>query len=298
MAYPLHFAALYPSQNTSGVVHETGAYTFEFNVNGTRGSFEDQLFAEKNNVTMKPVDGKVRLDFKHIFSKINYAVSTSQGVTVEIQHISLRGLARDADFTCGVPGMSWGNWSTLTSNYQSVGAPVMPENIFTDATAAPVALKYDFPMIIPQTGRGWAVQAAPTVTTDAYLEVEYRVYETATGKDIIGFSDATEHPRYADLGDGETGALFVKVGYSLPTVWEPGKAYNYVLHLGDPAYTGGNLIDDTFQDKDGNDTLLPVINPQTKEPIEIPDPMYTNSNEIGFVVDVSDWDVTTPGIDF
>jgi hypothetical protein len=85
-----------------------------------------------------------------------------------------------------------------------------------------------------------------------------------------------------------SGALFLKVGYALPTNWQMGKAFTYTIYLGTPDASGGNLVSDKFIDKDGNETDLPVIYPDTKDPINVPDPINQNK-PIGFVVSVVDW---------
>ena len=113
------------------------------------------------------------------------------------------------------------------------------------------------------------------------------MYETETGKNIVGFTNAEDHPMYEELGSTVTGSLFVKVGYPLPTEWILNKAYTYVIYL-DGSSSGGILIDENFMDDDGEDSGLPVVDPETGEPIDPGEPIFTDK-PIGFDVDVNDW---------
>jgi hypothetical protein len=174
-----------------------------------------------------------------------------------------------------------------------MSAPVVEANKFVGsaaATPAPVTSTSGSLMLMPQdfSGRAWSKTSAPS-NTDAYIEVVYRIYETTTGKDVVGYTDATKHPDYASLGNTTTGALFVKVGYPLPTVWEMGKGYTYTIYLGTLDASGGNLVDPDFMNDNGTDSGLPVVDPSNNDPINVPDPIVDTTKPIGFTVSVTDW---------
>jgi hypothetical protein len=116
------------------------------------------------------------------------------------------------------------------------------------------------------------------------------MYETASPyNDVMGFTDATKHPDYAELGEGETGALYVKVGYPLPTNFAMGKTHIYTIYLGTPSASGGNLVEETFIDKDGGATDLPVIDPKTREDKEIPEPIVDLDQPVDLILTVGGW---------
>ena len=288
--YPVNFYAYYPKTGTNLTTTLTRAYT----IAATAGTQVDHLAANKTGVVSRPASSNVELDFKHILSKVSFQVITGADVTVEVQSIAVKNVGSVRTFNFGT--FAWQGAAptvNVPSNVYST-APVEGGNIFVGATtAASVVNGGDGAlMLMPQnlSTRVWNKTAA-TLGSQTYVEVVYRVYETATNKDIIGYGDATDHPDYGTLGNGETGPLFVKVGFPLPTNWEMGKAYTYTIHLGTNDTSGGNLTDDTFIEDDGTDTDLPVI--IDGEEKDIPDPIIDVTKPIGFDVTVSDWGAAT-----
>ena len=173
-------------------------------------------------------------------------------------------------------------------------APVAAANIFAgenegkNVTGSSGSL-----MLMPQdlSGRAWNDNKISSLDSKSHIEVVYRVYETG-GDDVIGFTDATKHPNYEGSEcekSGYEGALFVKVGYPLPTNWEMSKAYIYSILLGTTDASGGILIEENFIDEDGNITDLTVVDPKTEEPLDPEKPIVDTNKPIGFVVKVEDW---------
>jgi hypothetical protein len=217
-----------------------------------------------------------------MLSKINFKVVTGTHVTVEVQSISVKNAGNTGTFNYAALG--WTNLPTSgTQSYNYMTAPVNnPANVFIGATtAAAVTGSSGSLMLMPQdfSARAWDKTVTGLAANQSYIEVVYRIYETATGKDLVGYTDATEHPDNADAH--VTGPLFVKVGYSLPTTWLMGKAYTYTIYLGDGS-SGGNLTDENYIDENGGDTDLPV------EDHNITDPIFP-LGPIGFNVSVEDW---------
>ena len=285
--FPVNFYAYYPKANTTLSTNLLADYT----IAGTPETQIDLLAANYTDVVIRPSSGNVSLAFKHILSKIDFKVVTGANVTVEVQSIAIRkvGNARTYNYA----DLSWTSApATGNASYKYMSAPVSdPANVFVgQTTAASVTGSSGSLMLMPQnlSGRAWDKTLAGLAADQSYIEVVYRIYETSTGDDVVGFSDATDHPMYIALNSDATGPLFVKVGYALPTNWEMSKAYTYTLYLGTPDSSGGNLIDENFVDEEGDDSGLPVVDPSTGEEIEIPEVVFPNK-PIGFVVSVEDW---------
>ena len=282
--YPVNFYAYFPKTNTT----LTNKLTVDYIIAETPETQIDYLVANQTGVADKPVSGDVLLAFRHILSKVDFKVVTGSKVTVEIQSVSVRNVGNTGKFSY----LSLG-WTTppqvWNSGFSYMTAPVKAANKFAGQTVAKdVAGSSGSLMLMPQnlSGRGWD-KTIPGLNYSSYIEVVYRVYETESGKDIVGFSDATDHPNYE--GSTVTGPLFIKVGYSLPTDWLMGKAYAYTIHIADGNSSGGNLIEGNFIDENGEGTNLIVVYPETGEPIEPPDVIFPDNAVIGFVVSVENW---------
>jgi hypothetical protein len=286
--YPIDFYAYYPKSETS----LTSTLTKQYTINTNPTSQKDLLAANQLGVATRPISSNVALNFQHILSKIDFKLAVGPSVTVEVQSIVVRnaGSVRTFDYST----LAWTSTNpTTNTGYAYMTAPVAVANKFVGsaaATPASVTGSSGSMMLIPQdfSSRAWAMTAAPT-SSDAYLEVVYRMYDSTTNKDVVGYGDATKHPDYVTLGSSETGGLWVKVGYPLPTVWNMGKAYTYTIYLGTLDASGGNLVDPDFMDDSGADSGLPVVDPSNNDPIIVPDPIVDTTKPIGFTVSVTDW---------
>ncbi|MDR0954685.1 MAG: fimbrillin family protein [Rikenellaceae bacterium] len=247
----------------------------------------DYLGARQIGVSVRPNNSNVKLDFGHMYSKVDFAVQAGTGATVEVQSIEIHNVGYKANFNGN--NWEWQQPTTFATDFDDyLVAPVKLANTFNTTTKTNITSDFGSALMLPQdlTGRDWTALAAPD-GDDSYIEVVYRVTETTGGRDVVGYTDAKNHTDYDGSNPTKdlTGTpLFVKVGYSINTEWEMGKAYTYVLHLGDPSKSGGNLIDQYYIDEDGDTTDLPVN-------ITVPAPIYTSSYEIGIEVKVTDWDV-------
>ncbi|MCL2072333.1 MAG: fimbrillin family protein [Marinilabiliaceae bacterium] len=285
--YPINFYAYYPYSQTQ--LNES--LKKDYTIASIPEDQIDLLAAHHLEVVTRPPSNDIPLSFKHILSKIDFKVVTAVDATVEVQSIAIRNVGNKGTFDYS--GMIWSELPTtnFNSDYSYMKAPVAPENIFVGTTnPTNVTGSGGSFMLMPQdlSNRGWNQKIA-TLGTLSYIEVVYRMYETESGKDIVGYTVAEDHPNYSELGNNIDGSLFVKVGYPLPTEWFMNKAYNYVLYL-DGTSSGGTLIDGNFIDEDGDTTELPVVDPETEEPIEPEDPIFTDK-PIGFFVVVADWGI-------
>ena len=284
--FPINFYAYYPQASTKLNSTLTAKYT----VAATPETQVDLLAANQVGVGYKPISGNVTLTFRHMLSKIDFKVVTGSKITVEVQSIAVRNVGNAGTFNFA--NLAWtappNAWNSGFS-YMTAQAPKSINKFVNQTIAKDVAGSSGSLMLMPQDlkNQAWNKTLAG-LSTQSYIEVVYRVYETDGGKDVVGFSDATKHPDYADLGNGVTGPLFVKVGYPLPTEWQMGKAYAYTIYI-DGISSGGNLIEENFIDENGEETDLPVVDPETGEPIEPPGPIFPDKDEIGFVVSVENW---------
>ena len=283
--FPVSFYAYHPKDKTT----LTGSLTANYTIAEDPENQVDHLVANQAGVAVKPISGDVLLAFRHILSKIDFKVVTGSKVTVEIQSVSVKNVGNTGKFSFSNLG-----WKTpplvWNSDFSYMTAPVKAANKFAGQTVAKdVTGSSGALMLMPQnlSGRGWD-KTLPGLNYSSYIEVVYRVYETESGKDVVGFSDASKHPDYTE-GTPVTGPLFIKVGYPLPTDWLMGKAYAYTIHIADGNSSGGNLIEGTFIDENGEGTSLIVVYPETGEPIEPPDVIFPDNDVIGFVVNVENW---------
>jgi hypothetical protein len=288
--YPINFYAYYPKSGTNLTTTLSQPYTIVTNP----ANQKDLLAANQTGIATRPSSSDVALDFKHILSKIDFKMAVGAGMTADVQSIAVHsaGSVRTFDYST----LTWsGTAPTTNVNYSYMVAPVVSANIFPgQSPVSPVAVTGTSGslMLLPQdfSSRAWDKKEA-TISTSSYIEVVYRMTETASGKDVVGFTDASNHPNYNASTDSALAGLplFVKVGYPLPTVWTMGKAYTYTIYLGTPSASGGNVVDPDFVDNGGNDTDLPVVDPNDHHPIPVPDPIVDVDKPIGFTVSVSDW---------
>jgi hypothetical protein len=163
------------------------------------------------------------------------------------------------------------------------------EEVFYTSTSTP-EWNESFLMLLPQNPTKWNTSGTPVVvapTTESYVQLVYRwENRDAIGAiiDEIGFSDASNHPDYADSQcekDGYTGPLFVKVGYSYSPEWVKGKGYQYDIPI--PGSTGGRLINNKLIDDKGNETDLTVPG------ISVPEVIIPSDDFIHLVPKVTEW---------
>jgi hypothetical protein len=290
--YPINFYAYYPKSGTTLSTTLTAQYNIGQNT--VASPQKDLLAANQTGIVNRPASSNVALNFKHILSKVDFKVKAGAGMTVEVQSIAVHsaGSIRTFDYST----LTWNTAAPTTNvNYSYMAAPVVPANIFagqSPAVANSVTGTSGSLMLLPQnfSARAWDKTAA-TISTASYIEVVYRMTETATGDDVVGYTNAKNHPDFDETTnaalDGKP--LFVKVGFPLNTNWLMGKAYTYTINLGTPSSSGGNLVDDNFMDENGDDSGLPVVDPSDEDEKNIPDPIVDITKPIDFTVSVTDW---------
>jgi hypothetical protein len=68
-----------------------------------------------------------------------------------------------------------------------------------------------------------------------------------------------------------------------------GKSYVYTIYLGTPNATGGYLVDSNFIFDNIHNTYLPVIHPDTEEPINVGDPIVDLTQPIDVIMKETAW---------
>ena len=294
--YPINFYAYFPNTLDRKIDDKLES---EYVIESTPKEQKDYLAARSINVAQKPTLGYVPLPFKHILSKIDFKIVTGAEVTVFVQSIAVRNVGEEGTFNYSVM-----NWNAKPAGYEYLSGynfmtAADPMNVFEAQISSEwIEGSSGSLMLMPQdlSKRGWDKDhkdAIENLKDESYIEVVYRVHLNDVKKtDIVGFTDATNYPKYDDLPYDRkvTGALFVKVGYPLPTHWEMGKSYAYTVYIADGESSGGNLIEGNFIDENGNTTTLPVVDPQTGVPIVPPGPIFPDSEVIGFTITVGAWD--------
>lgn len=322
--YPLDFYAFYPKTATGmavptasvagGVATLTAAITVQTPTvtGGLVTTNQTDYLAAKASTVAKPGNGYLALNFQHIMSKINAAIIPGFNTNVHVQAVKFQKPRTNGTFN--YVGQSWDITAAATRGvmtYMDKAIPGSPytgdasgkvmtftgSNVAEDATAAqPIynAGHGNNLMLVPQILNPWVIGVTkpdvPAVDgSEAYIEVIYRVTDK-DGKDLIGYTDASKAPGWTTKPSAGR-PLFIKVGFPLTANWEKGKGYTYNIKLGTADATGGNYLEDTYYDENGEDTGIKItdggggtVNPG--------DPV--SKGTIGFTVTVSDWTETTP----
>ncbi|MGL5681898.1 MAG: fimbrillin family protein [Marinifilaceae bacterium] len=286
--YPAKFYAAFPSQTMTVPATPKFNYTVESGLE--KGDTQIDLLAAHATRNVLGT-GAVPFPFEHVLSKIDFKVNVDAAVKVYIQTIRIWNAGNIATYTFGQ------GWSVPVATTHKYGyLPLSKENNAIEYTGSKsVGTSANAMMMMPQTTVAWIPQKGAPMARIAtnegtYIEVVYRMVEAATpNKDVVGYTDATQHSQYATLGGGLTGGLWVKVGYGFATKWDPATQYTYTINLGTQGASGGNLIDGNFIDDNGNSTQLPVETPDSKEPIEPGDPIVDTDKYIDFDVSVNPW---------
>ncbi|MFI3319542.1 MAG: fimbrillin family protein [Rikenellaceae bacterium] len=316
--YPMRFLAVYPSSITTSEAKdeltEEISLNSEITIEATSADQVDIMTA-LSTTNAKPADGHLALCFKHILSRLNFSIVAGNGVTVELQRITVNNVGNKGKYSHDAQA-----WTDAPDEFASdyTYVELVEDDKFTttgkDETVENAAFvseddNYNYLMLMPQIDAPeW--DPAKMVSGDedvddmtgAYIEVIYR-YEAPVATSSIGYSSYTEHPnyiadpdneaydKYKDNDDvGET-ALYIRVAYPLDAAWEIGNAYSYNIGLGTLSSSNGYLIDDVYYDKNGDPTDFPI----DLEDIKPGDPV--SSDRIDFTVSIcNEWVTVTESL--
>jgi len=284
--YPLVFLAYYPDDSNSGVI--TGVTTpalpftsssleLAISIPPEKGLQEDILVARDTQLIEKPSNGQLQIDFKHILSKVNFTVSTSDGTSlitdpdhkayilaVGFSNLFSTNTFEAVDDTWGplAPGDPTADYNYHNAFVGLTGADIYDEIEFVNADKNPfftgAAADTSHLMLLPQDPIKWVVTgtiAAPT--NEAHIKMLYRL-QVSGNDDFIGYLHADDHDDYSTTPSiaGYTDQLYVLVGFSYAGTWESGKGYSYDIPL--PGKGGGIYLDVNYYDNQGNKTDLVI----------------------------------------
>ncbi len=325
-SYPMTFYAIYPAvAPPSPTVSQLSS---NVTIAATAATQVDMLSA-KNSAASKPASGQISLTFQHILSKVNFGVIAGHEMMPAVRSVAIRNVHSKNTFD--YLAQTWGGTTIDAAGYDYYpDAVVVPPFTTTGGTDEDTPVEIytgthsNNLMLMPQsTGTGgtgapaaWDKTAA-TIGSGSYIEVVYRITDTATDAekaDYVGYAEGaqylTDYPAFGGTGGGNTGwedytglgteggtqyngALYVKVGFPVTLNWEKGKGYTYNICLGTANSTNGYYLDTVYYDENGDKTNVPIIGPDN-EPVEPGDPV--TDGIINFLVDVTGWgtDTETP----
>ena len=312
VGYPMSFYAMYPSDGVAPYTYPNIQRVITIAALATNQV--DHLAARAIGVAGKPSDGRLSMTFNHILSKIDFGIVAGHAKTVILQESGVQNVHSVAtyDYVTGL----WGSTGTDTDYeyYKNLMTPIQFTGTDTnEATPVPIytAGHSNHLMLMPQTAHiTWdptGIIVANTVTAGSFASLTYRL--TNAADDEIGYTNAGDYEvdypgyltgiswpgwsTYTALGSGTdeyNDALFIKVGFPLAAAnftWALGKGYTYNIGLGTNGSCNGYYTADTYFDKDGNDTGIPVIGSDGTK-VDIGDPV--TDGIIHFKVTVTNWD--------
>ena len=309
VGYPMSFYAMYPSDGVAPYTYPNIQRVITIAALATNQV--DHLAARAINVAGKPSDGRLSMTFNHILSKIDFGIIAGNAKTVIVQESGVQNVHSAATYNYVVG--SWGTTGT-DADYDYYKDASWATLSFTgsdhdELIAEPIyaAGHSNHLMLMPQTAHITWNPTGTNIATGAYASLTYRLINTTD--DEIGYTNAgsyeVDYPgylasiswpgwsTYTALGSG-TGeyndALFIKVGFPLAAAnftWTLGKGYTYNIGLGTNGSCNGYYTADTYFDKDGNDTGIPVIGSDGTK-VDIGDPV--TDGIIHFKVTVTNWD--------
>ncbi len=320
VSYPMNFYAIYPVIATFTTENAVSQLSHNVTIAATSADQVDML-AAKNSAAGKPASGQISLTFQHILSKVNFGVIAGHEMRAEVRSVAIRNVHSKSTFD--YIAQEWDGTTTTVAGYDYY--VVADDPIFT----ATGGTNEDRPepfysgthsnnlMLMPQSSATGAPAAwdktAATIATGAYIEVVYRIVDTAeeTAGDYVGYTEGaqylTDYPAFVPnntgweptytggLGTGGgteyNGALYVKVGFPVTLDWVPGKGYTYNICLGTANSSNGYYIDTTYYDDEGNITNIPIIGPDGQQ-VDKGDPV--TDGIINFLIDVAPWVENSP----
>ena len=308
--YPINFYAFYPDfHNGININADLGSsIVLDIEINE---KVEDQIdiVSAHGTATTKPATASLSLNFNHILSKVNFAVSNTSNVVGDIAFVQAVGFDHvNSSNDFDVKKQQWNSSHGVRKafNYYNafVGLDPTGTDTYTEISFANSVDKAPFytastnpklananMMLLPQTAtttKMWTVTPKVKSTPandEAYVRVMYR-YELSNDQDYIGFRNAQDHPEwagsaYAIANPTYNGHLYVKAGFTYEGTWVKGKGYLYNIPL--PGDGGGRLLDEYLYDDKGNRTDLKYPGGEEGEPV------ISTDEYIHLIPIVTDW---------
>ncbi len=297
--YPVKFYAFY--LNGIYTVNAPDVTTLNSDVTVKEVGGQVDILAATQQTDVRPVGGKLSLEFNHIMTCINLTIESTAGSLLHIQSVKFVGVddTNNYDFL----NSAWGSTTSIASttsepsyDYLSLQRPasiVINEDETTSITDAKTGITSTSGslFLMPQILSQWDLT---TKLADARVEIIFRstnVVAKATESDTqIGYVEAQDYPNYtSDSGVSATSPLFVRVAYPLISStkngdnysWVKGYSYNYAVTLGHNNVTNGYFASDKYYDEDGNETVFEIENAEIGEEV--------TPGEIHFTPSIVDW---------
>ena len=320
-SYPMNFYAIYPVKDLSSVT-AGNQLSDNITIAATAAQQVDMLSA-KATADGKPSSGQISMTFQHILSKVNFGIIAGHEMTPEVMTVAIRNVHSKNTFN--YIAQTWSGTTTAATGYDyyvAAGTPFTTTGGVDEETPAqiyPGTTHSNHLMLIPQSSATSAPAAwdktSTTLPNNAYIEVVYRITDAADGSadDYVGYTRGAEYlidnsdfeqqglntgwgDTYTGLGSAEgqyNGPLYVKVGFPVTLDWVKGKGYTYNVCLGTANSSNGYYVDTNYYDNEGARTAVPIIGPDG-QPVDQGDPV--TDGIINFLVDVSQWDESTPTV--
>ncbi|MFI3306040.1 MAG: fimbrillin family protein [Rikenellaceae bacterium] len=297
--YPVKFYAFY--LNDAYEVNDDDVSTLNSDVTVLEVGSQVDILSATQETNVRPVGGKLSLEFSHIMTCINLTIDATVGSLLHIQSVKFVGV--DDENTYDFLTSSWGETTSIASDtpsyaYLSVQNPASiiinetdsKSTTIKDATTAITSTSGSL-FLMPQILSPWNLT---TTLADARVEIIFRstaVVEEATESDTqIGYVEAQDHPDYTDGSEvSATSPLFIRVAYPLISssmsekdyTWVDGYSYNYAVTLGHNGVTNGYFASDKYYDEDGDETEFEIDNAEVGEEV--------TPGEIHFTPSIINW---------
>lgn len=282
--YPINFYAYYMVDDSGVTIVKDDEATLSITYAAPTTGQTD-ILAASATADARPTGDRLPLTFNHILSKINFTVTPGDGYTVYSQAVGLNNILSERTYLLA------SGWDDQTSD-DSANYSYM--NTQYDAIASPAALvaSYGDLMLLPQVSTSWTPVEGSTTIEGGHIYILYRATDS-TNSDVIGYTDASDHPNYSEETDSkyDDTPLFVKVGYPLGTdtfEFESGMGYTYNIKLCTDGATNGYLLSDKYYDEEGKETDFDIIGKDVSDPV--------SDGYINFTVTVNAWSDST--VDF
>ena len=315
--YPIDFYAFFPINHSAmPLLGTTTTSNLKLDVTiPTQVSQQIDIVSAHGQATTKPATASLSLNFDHILSKVNFAVTNTRPgndpddiayvQAVGFKDVNQKNVFDVIDQVWNVNGankleifnyyqtfIEGGTGGTNLLDETEFKLDNVRENFYTTSTNPTLANANM--MLLPQVPANlWKVTKGVNSTPNdgqAHVRVMYR-YELSDDVDYIGFRDASTHPEYAtsslkDRVPAYTGHLYVLAGFTYEGTWVEGKGYLYNIPL--PGTGGGRLLDEYLYDEYGNRTDLKYPGGEEGEPV------ITEDEYIHLIPIVTKWDEQLP----
>ncbi len=290
--YPINFYAIYTEDGIDGFSSVTTtpgqiAITYTAPTDG-----QNDILVATASTDVRPAGDKLPLTFCHILSKVTFDITADESSVVYTQEVGLNNINSSRIYKL-YEEEEENRWADLDQVVSEKYPYLVVSNSAASSANGSLVGSYGDLMLLPQSTTSWNTEDA--TVSGSHIFLTYRA-EDSSGNNIVGYSDAEDHPNYDPIEDAayDNVALFVKVGYPVADddgnfTIESGYSYNYNINLMTTGASNGYLLDDYYYDEEGDVTEFEV------EGKEIGDPI--SEGYIDFTVTVKAWEESSSTIE-